>query len=281
MPMLFRLASMLVLLGCSAGIAFAANNAETPSVQGFTEPYYDVQLGLPEAGRIADIKVHEGDFVKKGAVLLHLDKELQELDVSRSRLKFNSHAELEYAQKRVGLTQRQYESARSLFKEGATSREDFEAKQLGHAEAAAEAARLNMEKKLEKIELELAKQKLQRRILVAPFSGHVASLVKDPGESVQAQEPLVRLVDAGRGRFVGSADEHVGKRFSVKQNVCLQFIDSGLKPVPAKITFLSPTIDTASGFMEIKAEFDNRTSRARLGGSAELFAMQDGQCLER
>lgn len=273
----FRLALLLFLLFCSVSTAVA----EVVSVQGFTEPFYDVQLGLPEAGQVANIAVREGHLVKKGEVLLYLDKEIQELDVAQIRLKLNSNAELEYAEKRVELLRRQYESAETLFQDGAASREDFETKQLDHAEAASEAARLKMQKKLEKIELKLAKQKLQRRILTAPFSGHVASIVKEPGESVQAQEPLVRMVDAGRGRFVGSAEESVGKQFSVNQNVCLELTDSDFDPIPAQIIFLSPTIDTASGFMEIKAEFDNKEAMFRLGGSAKLFAMQNGQCLKR
>ena len=270
------------LLTLVAHVPCSAQDASAPStVQGFTEPYYDVHLGLPDAGRIASIKVYEGQSVSEGDVLLHLDKELQELEVVQSRLKLNSDTELKYAQKRASLLKRQYESAKSLFNDGAASRDDYETKQLEHAKAAAEAARLEMEKKLEKIELDLAREKLQRRILSAPFSGVVASIMKDPGESVQAQDLLVRLVDASRGRFVGSGEEAVGKQFSTGDTVCLNFVDSGLEMVPAKITFLSPTIDTASGFMEIKAEFDNSAAMARLGGAAELLSMQGGGCVRK
>ncbi|WP_031484955.1 efflux RND transporter periplasmic adaptor subunit [Maridesulfovibrio frigidus] len=271
--------SVLILIAVIVSpVALQAQDTTTPEivVQGFTEAYYDIEIGLPEAGRISGIKVKEGQLVKQGDVLLFLDKELQELEVSQSSLKLKSRDELKFAEKRKELLLRLAESAESLYKDGAASREDFETKQLEFAQAASEAARLKMSKKLEKIELDLAHEKLRRRILHAPVAGVVATISKAPGESVQAQEPLIRLVEADRGRFVGSAEESVGKLFSVATDACLSFTGTGMDAIPAKVTFLSPTIDTASGFMEIKAEFDNSEAMARLGGSAELFIMKEG-----
>ena len=66
-------------------LAFSAQASEMSSA-GITEPFLDVTLSASVPGIITAQKVREGDLVKEGAVLLELDKKLEELEVERRKL---------------------------------------------------------------------------------------------------------------------------------------------------------------------------------------------------
>jgi RND family efflux transporter MFP subunit len=242
-------------------------------IAGFTEARHDVMIGLAESGRIACIEVKEGDLVKSGAVLLFLNKSIQNLEIERIKLQLFSKAKLNYAKRRVEILNQQYESAQRLANNGsAISREELEAKELEYAAAQSELKQLITKEELENVELSLAREKLSRRILYAPVSGFIAGIMKSKGESVQAHEPVLRLVDSRKGRFLGNAEETIGHQLKVGQKVCLR-LSTPEGPVlrPAEVTFLSTTVDTASGLMEVKAEFENMDEKVRLGGPAQLI----------
>jgi len=266
-------------------LAIPAVAGDTPpagptAVAGFTQALYDVTIGVAEAGRIAQLKVAEGDRVKQGDVLLFLDKTLEELEVELRRIQANQRAELDYAVRKEQILSQQLASAKRLLADGAAiSREQAETKTLEHAQAQSDVARLQTAKSLDQIELNLARAKLNRRLLVAPVEGVVVAILKRPGESVQAHEPLVRIVDATHGRFVGSTEEHIGRALRKGQDICL--VIGGTDPPvakKAKVTFVSPVIDTASGLMEVKAEFDNPEAVIRLGAAAELVDLKAEGC---
>ncbi|NVK17779.1 MAG: HlyD family efflux transporter periplasmic adaptor subunit [Methylocystaceae bacterium] len=240
-------------------------------INGFTQAYADVTIGLSEAGRLSEILTQEGVYVEEGQVLLSLDKRQEELSVKRQSFLVRQTNEIEYARKRVAILKEQFLSAERLFKDAnALSEEEYQSKHLEYLQAQSELAVLVTNKKLEKIEQELAEEKLARRVLRAPVSGVVARLAKKVGESVQAHEELVRLVDTKRGRFVGNTEFQLGRQLVVGQMVCLKV--SGMdRAIPARVDFLSPTVDVASGLMEVKAEFTNSMSEINLGLAADLL----------
>ncbi|MBV5330734.1 MAG: efflux RND transporter periplasmic adaptor subunit [Chlorobium sp.] len=241
-------------------------------VSGFTEAKSDIHLGLTEAGRIARIMVQEGDRVKAGAVLLNLDNTLEELEVKHRQLKRDTKAELNFSMQRQSLSGEKFHSAKRLLEaKTAISRDEFDQAKIDHAQAVADVARFKSQEELEAIEYGLAAEQLRRRTLSAPVSGIVVHLAKAEGEIVQANEPLVRLVEATTGRFVGNADFAVGKQLTVRQPVCIRIeLPGETVNRPAVVSFLSPVIDTASNLMEVKAEFANTEQPVQLGGAALL-----------
>jgi len=252
---------------------FSAFAAEQIKIKGFTEASHDVTLGLPESGRIAVIKVQEGSFVEKGQVLLFLDKRIEELEVRRRSLMSKSMEELNFAIKKSSVLKTQYAAAKKLRADGnVISREEFEAKQIEYEQALADVEKIRMQKKLQKIELSLAAAKLNRKILKSPVRGYVAEISKEPGESTQAHEKLVRIVDSSKGIFVGSCDANLASAFKNGARVKVRLKTfTGEIEKEGEIIFVSPTIDTASGLIKVKAEFDNKGNRLKLGATAELI----------
>src|ERR1700722_263287 len=75
---------LLIFSVCLLGF-LPARAADLLTVDGITEPYMDVTLGFADAGIIRNQFFKEGDGVKKGDVILELDKELETLEVQRRK----------------------------------------------------------------------------------------------------------------------------------------------------------------------------------------------------
>src|SRR4030095_14086811 len=73
------IACLLVAAGPLQGGALA----QDIEVQGITEAYLDATLSSPVAGTVARHFFKEGDQVEAGAVIMELDKRLEELEVVR------------------------------------------------------------------------------------------------------------------------------------------------------------------------------------------------------
>lgn len=243
------------------------------SVSGITKPIKDVTLSATVVGTVSTIFVREGMAVGKGAAILEFDKKLEALEEERRRLIWESKAEVRAATARVLTLKSLLESTRELFKStGSVSKEDLEKMELDYELAVAEKERLESAEERERIEYEMARESLRKRSLTSPIQGTVVKLFLYEGETCQENQPLVRVVDAGRGIFVSNVEEWIGRTLRMGQTVDLK-IRTGDESIAKKgtIVFVSPVADTASGLIEVKAEFDNQDGLVRPGVSGSLL----------
>ncbi|MDX2493557.1 MAG: efflux RND transporter periplasmic adaptor subunit [Desulfuromusa sp.] len=236
------------------------STAEQVGISGFTEPAQDSALGLSITGRTIAIKVTEGETVKQGQLLLQLDQELEQLEVKRRKLLWESKVEIESVKLQVKTLQNHLQSTRDLYQStGSIPREELENKELELAFVVAELNRLKIAEQREKIEYNTARQQLAKRNLYAPFAGQVTEIMIGIGENCDIDTPLLRLIDNSRGYFVANLEQEIVTNISLGQQVQLQ-LQTGGEPVTseATIVFISPLVDSASGLRKIKAEFDNQ-----------------------
>jgi RND family efflux transporter MFP subunit len=253
--------------------AVSLHAAEPLSISGITEPIMDVTLSATIGGTVARIFMKEGTTVANGAVILEMDKKLDELEVERRKLIWESKAELEAAAVREASLKWLYESNRELFMgTGSVSKEELEKAKLDYELAVAEHKRLDAQEKRELIEYEMARESLHKRSLVSPIQGTIIKLFLDEGEGFQENQPLAHVVDTSRGLFICNAEEWIGRGFKKGQTVDLR-INTGKKTTTVKgtLVFVSPIVDAASGLLEIKAEFDNHDGAVRPGVAGSLL----------
>lgn len=239
------LCARLLMVACAGGLLLAARAAEPLVISGITEPFMDVSLGASVAGILHTEKFKEGDGVKQGEVILELDKELEEYEVQRRKAVMDQNKlELDSTRALVQTTK-------------AVSKEELAKKEAHYKVSAAE--------------YETAVEQLAHRQVVAPFSGVIADVLLRPGAACAPYQPLVRLVDTGRCYFVGQVEGRLASQLKVGQEVKLS-VDGTSSTVVAKVSFLSPVVDPASGLAKVKALFDNADSKVRPGLAARLIA---------
>ena len=252
-----------------SGISIGQDELSFP---GITEPITDVMLSLPVEGRIFKIFFKEGGKVKKEQIILELDKELENLEVKRRKLIWQSKAELEAAAARVNLLKKQFDSTKELFEStGSVSREELEEKELEYNLAIAEKNRTEMEEEKQEIEYEMALQNQKRRKLVSPVSGVIVKIFLDEGESIKPGESLVHVVDIKKCLFVSNVEEQLGRSLKKGQQVRLLIgNDSFAINKKGVIAYISPVADPASGLLEVKVEFENNDQSVRPGVAATM-----------
>ena len=237
-----------------------AGAAEKWEISGFTEAVQNSALGLSMIGRIMAIKVAEGEKVEKGQLLLRLDQQLAALEVERRRLIWENRVEIVAVTQQVKTLKKHLEASRELYQStGSVPRDELENKELEHTFAVADLARLEISEQREKIEYDSALELLFKRNLYAPFSGVIEELLVGIGESCDIDTPLIQLVDTSRGYFVANVELEISANLAVGQEVSLLLqTETAPLSVDAKIVYISPLVDPASGLRLVKALFDNQ-----------------------
>jgi RND family efflux transporter MFP subunit len=215
-------------------------------VNGVTEPIKDVTLAFPIVGVVGARPLEEGSTVRKGQVVIELDKQLEELDLERKRLSRE-------------LAASELERLKSLAQRNAisVSKEEIEKKRS--------------EFEITKVDHELAAAVLMRRQLISPIDGQVAQFYKDVGEKCEDQQPVVRIVDTRRCHLVANLEPSLAQSLRLNQKVRVEVL-IGDSPVTVEgaLIYLSPVADAASGLLRIKAVFENPEGKIRPGIAGRL-----------
>jgi RND family efflux transporter MFP subunit len=220
--------------------------ADSIAVPGITEPFLDVSLSASVPGIVTALKLKEGDVVQQGQVLLELDRKIEELEVRRR--------EIVRDQKRTD-----FEGTKKLFSSTrGVSKEDLDKKEVEYRVAA--------------VETDMAAEQLRRRQLLSPLTGTISEIQIEVGESCSAYQTLVRVVDTRRCYFIANVEARHADRLKAEQMLKLE-IESGADfvKVQARISFLAPTVDPASGLRRVKLLFENGDGRVVPGVAGRLL----------
>jgi RND family efflux transporter MFP subunit len=131
----------------------------------------EADLSFEVPGQITELKVKEGDTVKKGQVLARLDAE-----------KYRAQLELTQAKERAAKSD--YERHQQLFAQNATTAQELDFAKRNFEIAAAQT--------------KLTQKSTKDTVLKAPFSGMIAKVNADNFQSVQAKQPVMFLHDANK-----------------------------------------------------------------------------------
>jgi RND family efflux transporter MFP subunit len=253
--------------------AFATWGGAAPTlVPGITEPVHDSLLSASVAGTVKAIHFKEGDSVETGAVILELDKSLDELEVARRKSIYESRAELEAAEHRVSVLQLDYESTKRLFERSqSVSRDEVDKRELEYKLAVGERNRLIAAKERERIELDIAREQLAYRKIVAPFAGVITDMRVDLGVACEPRQPVLRLVELKQAYFVADVVPALTAKLSVGLEVKLHIdVASGKREMVGKIEYLSPVVDAGSGLRRVKVIFENPNQEIAPGAVGRL-----------
>ncbi|BBB32512.1 HlyD family secretion protein [Thermotomaculum hydrothermale] len=159
--------------------------SETISGTGTVKPVKTVTVMSEIMGKIVELPVKEGDFVKKGDLLCRIDDKNYKSEVSRLKAELKKQ-KLVLEQLKIDLKQSEKDFKRKLklFKSGILSKEEFE-----NAKNQFESKKLNVSQQefyIKQANANLAKalENLSKTKIVAPIDGKVTSLRKEVGEQV-------------------------------------------------------------------------------------------------
>ncbi|MEN9774953.1 MAG: hypothetical protein RL322_2023 [Pseudomonadota bacterium] len=248
-------------------------SASVPA-SGVTQAIQDLKLSVTAAGRVEGLMVREGDRVRKGDLLLHMDRTLEALEVRRREVMLDDNARLEDLKRREQTLVEQVKSARFLFVNGGVSRKQVEDEELSLGAVMAERKSIEFAKRRERVELELAREAYERRHLRSPIDGVVTRVLARVGESVAPHEPVMVVVNVGTVRFTGTLPVTDSLRLRPGNTVRLWLgLETDSITREARVVFVSPVADPASGLVEVIAEFDNPDGSIRPGIAGRIVGI--------
>lgn len=249
------------------GIMIYSSQLSAQSFTGRSEAYNYATISATVPGRISKINHNVGSHIKKGQLILHIEKDVEELEANRRKIISESKIELKAAEYQISIFKKDYEATKSLFDSlGSVSEEELWKKELEYKRAIAEHDRLEMLEKQEEMEYKIAAAQLRKKNIYAPFSGEVVQVHLREGESCNAQEPLVRIVNIEKCRFIAHIEAAAAENLVENQSVNLSFRGSG-KSVERKgeVEYIAPVVDPSSGLLEVRVVFDNSDRKIRPG----------------
>jgi RND family efflux transporter MFP subunit len=228
-------------------------------------------------GVIDRMELQIGMPVKKDGKIGYLHQEMAKLTVAKNKLQAAAVAPKEKAEAQVFVAASKVARDKRLNerKPGMVSAEEA-AEHEGELKVADAARKEAIEnQQIAKAELDLAERTLEEHTIVAPFDGIIIKRMKNPGESVRANEAVVQL--GNPNRLSANAYVPLDYAFRVKEGQVVEIqprITHGKgEPLPiekkrfrGKITFVDPQIQpVAETALRIRAEFDNPAGELRPG----------------
>ncbi len=227
-------------------------------VPGITLPYYDVALGPVPAGRIAEIKVKEGDVVKKGQVLVALDNSIQKVKTEIAQVVCEAmKASMKLEEVRMKLAQEELGRITKLVESNAASdKEKQDAAKMALVAAAKYRKAVLMYQNSSK-SYELERLKLEELNVCAPFDGYVSEILKEPGESVDERESVIRMVKLNPLKVYFDCPISLAGMIKVGDEFEVRPAEKRWRPQVGKVIFVSPSADAASQTFKVKLEIAN------------------------
>ena len=254
-----RCALLTVMLWLIAGGSLSAQSLE---VQAITMPSADITLSFIVPGKISEIKVKEGDVVKKRQLLAILDDEperiqAQQLKIQAADMNQILSAKAEYAQKQVDL--QKLKAARN---KGAAS--DWEIEHMGLSVRIAELtlAAAKIEREQYQRRYAQALSQLQRMRILSPSDGRVEKVFVETGESVEKLGPVVHLVKIDPLWLDVPVPLIYATPLALEQPVLVTFPgeETGASG-DGRIIHISSVADAASDTLRVRVEISNPDGR--------------------
>jgi len=213
------------------------------SATGFLSCQASVEVKFSKQGRIKEIVVQEGDYVKEGEILATLEDEEERLSLLQAENALKK-AELELKSAKISSSQNVIETKERQLQE-------------------------------RKLELQLKRKDLEDTVLKAPFSGMVSKIYVEKGEivsgeTVSASKRILRLIDTGKLFAEVAVDEvdiaevRLGQRAQVTIDAYPDEIFAG------KVVYIAPETTTSQGLVvvEVKIELEKADPRLKPGFTA-------------
>lgn len=209
-------------------------------------PYEVVTVSAELDGVVKEVRIDEGTPVTKGSVLVRIDDTDYSLEVKRAE------AALKQAEASLANTAVEYKRRESLYKEGLSTKEEFD--EVSTRKSLAEA---EIEKA--KVSLSLSKQKLSKTKIVSPLSGVARDKKVTAGDYVRNGSPLLKVIQIDPIKLNFTVPEKDIGRLKTGQEVQFKVDPFPDKEFKGKLSIIYSTLDEKSRTLQIEANVPNPT----------------------
>ena len=227
----------------------------------YTIPMFQSEQSFDDIGTVKEILVEVGDHVKKGDVLVSLDRRIQEAELERLKIEANSGLRVKAAQAELDLARVTLKNKQEMARNNVASLTEIQEAELN---VTVGEYKVQLEEEallLAKLKLQQQTVKLETMQLKAEFDGIVAKVDVSLGEVVDPDRPAMTVVqnDPLRVQLYLVAE----KAAMLKSGEILQARYNSSQPwTDVKIRFISPVASAESGLHLVELELPNPENKA-------------------
>jgi multidrug efflux system membrane fusion protein len=270
---------MAMMMQAAPVRAVAATRSDVPldvSAVGNVEAMAMVDVKSRVAGQILHVAFHEGDNVAKGQLLFEIDPEplqrqieqIQADLVKDAALEQQARANVTKDEAQIKQTQGAAERGLQLSKEGIFSKEQTEQviATNASAEASLAADKAMVESAVASIKADqarLAQTQLQLSYtkITAPISGRAGAINLKAGNLVKDNDTALVTILQIAPIYVsfGVPQQLLGEvqKYNTQHPLRIEAWAQDQKPVAGVLRFIDNSVDTTTGMIKLKAQFDN------------------------
>ncbi len=255
----------LMLMSLPILIAAAAGAAGAETMDWPTRPSDMRQLSFTRPGRIDKVVVEEGDVVEADAVLIKQDDRLEREQLKILKLLAEDTTRVEFAEAGLAKAAVELEIARELAPENYVSALELRESELEHdlKEASLEIARIEQRQAV--ADYEQMKIRLDQMQLTAPVGGRVERIYMREGESADALEKVIVLVQTDPLWVDLPVAMSQATALELGQEAQVRFVDeTGLvddEAAVGTVVYKASVADAGSGTVTVRVEIPNPQHR--------------------
>lgn len=190
----------------------------------------DIELSTQVSGYVTKVAFKDGQIVTSGEVLFQMDNAKEQANVA------SAQSDLTFAQNKLARMQKLVASHYVSAEDIDTSQDDVDAK---------------------KSALQNAQDNLNKKTIIAPYSGTVGAKTVGIGDFVNPGQKLVELVDRTILRVNYSVPEKYFAAVKLGQTVEITTPELPNRSFEGTVTYISPTIDPDSHTLSLEAQIPN------------------------
>lgn len=214
-----------------------------------------------------------GKRVNKGEVLFTLDQTDLLNGVKIAEAAYNSSiASMKQTEEMVNNAKINYERMKSLYNEGAISKQQFEQAELSASSSGLDAQRALAEQA--RVALENARASLADTTVVSPLSGVITYVDINEGEMASSGDPAVTIASLDKVIVEVNLSENLINKVKIGDLVDVS-IKSANKDFKGKITALASATSGESMTYPIKIEIDNKDKVIKPGMFSDINIITD------
>jgi RND family efflux transporter MFP subunit len=228
--------------------------AERNITPAFTLPYKEYKISFPTMGVIKEVRIKEGDMIRKGDVIMKQDDSEDRAELRLLELDVNDYP-IKAAEYKLEAAEADFQGKERMKAQAAGSDLEWQ-----HAKAERDVAKVQIEASKQELKQKEAKRDKQaihvnNMTLLAPTDGVVKELINDVGSNIDPTKPVVTVVENNpllvQVQVPGLAS------LQVKKGEKLRVSYDKKTWREAAISFLSPEADASSGMRMIRLELPN------------------------
>ncbi len=250
----------LLFVGALAVTALAG--AGEP-VRGLSKPSSDLTLSFVRPGKIASIPVKEGDQVKVGQLLVEQDDLAEREQLAQLKAQADDQIRIDAAQAQLDQKKVDLKKLEAAAKFNAATKLEVEHAVLDVTIAALSVDLARFEKEQAVRKYREMSQQVERMRILSPINGRIEHLHKRPGESVDALDPVLRVVNTETLWVEAAVDLETVCPLEYGQQAELEFRFPGQsesqppKTTRGTIIFIGDVADGASNTRLVRVEIKN------------------------